>query len=240
MKYYGINPDNFTPNDEREEELFAHRFDSTKAMFAYIMYLILPPIEDYHFAIDVLLQAKERRPEVLDVRLAILGAYHWTIMRPIAPNPFLPLFTQYLEHASDNDRSLLLYLTALDMDMNHGIDEFKHPERYPHFNVQNCPERYRSLLEQAIALQPNTVFPYERLARVTPRSQRATLLERALANWVFSEDPWPVPTDLDPAIAYTEYINEFVIGTACAEGGLQEIKDQLFLLTQMPKKIYDG
>ncbi len=239
MKYYGINPDNFTPDDEREEELFAHRFDSTKAMFAYIMYLILPPIEDYHFAIDVLLQAKERRPEVLDVRLAILGAYHWTIMRPIAPNPFLPLFTQYLEHASDNDRSLLLYLTALDMDMNHGIDEFKHPERYPHFNVQNCPERYRSLLEQSIALQPNTVYPYERLAKVTPRSRRTALLERALANWL-PEDARRDPTDPDPVTDYAEYINEFITGVICPEWCLQEIKDQLFLLTQMPKIIYDG
>lgn len=238
MKYYVINPDNFTPNDEREEELFAHRFDSTKAMFAYIMYLILPPIEDYHFAIDVLLQAKERRPDVLDVRLAILGAYHWTIMLPIAPNPFLPLFAQYLEHASDNDRSLLLYLTALDMDMNHGIDEFKHPERYPHFNVQNCPERYRSLLEQSIALQPNTVYPYERLARVTPRSQRAALLERALANWL-PEDARRDPTDPDPVTDYAEYINEFVTGIICPERCLREIKDQLFLLTQMPKIIYE-
>lgn len=128
--------------------------------------LITNPIGDYRTAINLLndyvVESSSSSFQVL-----VSGAFMNVLCSLIEPNPFIPRLNEIYSNCNLEQKSIIRFLQAIDIDDKCDGDESE-------------INKVKSLLSEAIAMFDGFVYAYYRLALISERKVAKGLLKKAL------------------------------------------------------------
>jgi len=173
--------------------------DPTEDNFtAYIMSELLSPIEDYYHVMNLI---EDRMNEIKDDRLLYLASYLNTDWGIGKANVFLAKLNEKVESASDNEKAIIYYLNAYDMNKPGGGSFDR--------------EKYKLYLQQSIKHAKEMSFSSNRrdLAKIVGENESKNLLKEAKDNvkYVLSMEELRQLSD-EYWLDIQRWVDEYILG----------------------------
>lgn len=194
---------------ELEKNLKSKINDSVDDFLNYILIQLVPPLDDYYNAIN-LLQTYAFEYGYNDFRIVVLGSYLSSTWFHFEENAFIESLTKYIDKVDKQSQSIIYYLLAYDIYMK---------------NEKNFPCQYIEFLEKSISLSNRFVYNYVRLAEISPKKKARELMDIAISNveTVLTESELE-NMDINDFLTYDAYIEEFILGVNISYVIYEELK----------------